>query len=156
MHLYIARMDVLCKLLLFFIVFFLFLFFFSGLLLLLLLRVCVYTRNTENGCCVCVCVCVCVSLSLRFPPPPPPPPPQYIRVLLCLWTIFAYDYLVYCIHYHKIAVRCTKNGIKHGEKTKQNLRQFFQRFGLIKIGNVWKYAALSLLTRVVSILFHRL
>ena len=66
--------------------------------------------------CVCVCVCVCVSLPLSlsyllfF---------QYSWFLLCLWTLFAYDYLVYCKHYHNFAVSCIKPGIKHGGEKKK-------------------------------------
>ena len=59
---------------------------------------------------MCACLSLCLPLSLSdFTP-------NTVESCYVYVTIFAYDYLVYCIHYHNIAVRCTKTGIKHGEK----------------------------------------
>ena len=63
--------------------------------------------------CVCVCVClsVCLPLSLFSPN----------TVEFCYaYELLLHDFLVYCIHYHNIAVRCTKTGIKHVEEKKKN------------------------------------
>ena len=57
--------------------------------------------------CLLLSLCLSVSLSYFFP----------IRLSVVMFmNSFAYDYLVYCIHYQNIAVRCTKTGIKHGER----------------------------------------
>ena len=75
--------------------------------------------------CVCSCAragvsaCVFVSFSLfsfffsffSFS--------KHSSFLLCLYTLFAEDYLVYYKHYYNIAVSCTKTGIKHDQKKKK-------------------------------------
>ena len=119
-HLYIVCMHILCKYCFVRIVVDLF----AGLFNCL--------KNFSLELCVCVfmraCVRVCLSPSLS------PIFSKYSSFLLCLWSLFAEDYLVYYKHYHNIAVSCTKTGIK---TSPLQIKRFIIALEMCKILNRW-------------------